>query len=398
MSKPRILIWMTSMHIGGAERALIGLLHAFDYGRVQVDLFLNRHEGELMADIPPDINLLPENPKYKSLAEPIQLTVKRGQIAIAAARLLGKLAARRKENGVHRDSGISGEYSHKYTKWLMPNVNPDVEYDLAISFITPHYFVAEKVRAKKRIAWIHTDYSQIALDVSSQLKMWSAYDYIASISDEVTRAFLSVFPTLKDRIILIENILPEKLIRKQANEHDPDCTRAKYNLLTIGRFSYPKRLEDIPAICSALVSKGLDVCWNIIGYGDTEKMIKENIVKYQMEGHVHILGKKDNPYPYIKACDLYVQPSRYEGKAVTVREAQMLGRPVVITDFPTAHSQLEDGVDGIIVPMDMQACANAIVNLLTHPENMKALSENCKRREYSNKGEVQKLYELIGVE
>ncbi len=383
------------MHIGGAERALIGLLHAFDYGRVQVDLFLNRHEGELMADIPPEVNLLPENPKYKSLAEPIQLTIKRGQIAIAAARLLGKLAARRKENGVHRDSGIFGEYSHKYTKWLMPNVNPDVEYDLAISFITPHYFVAEKIRAKKRIAWIHTDYSQIALDVPSQLKMWSAYDYIVSISDEVTRAFLGVFPTLKDRIILIENILPEKLIRKQANEHYPDCPRAKFNLLTIGRFSYPKRLEEIPAICSALVSKGLDVCWNIIGYGDTEKMIKENIVKCQMEGHVHILGKKDNPYPYIKACDLYVQPSRYEGKAVTVREAQMLGKPVVITDFPTAHSQLEDGVDGMIVPLDTIECSKGIFELLRHPKKMEEMSENSQKGDYSGRKEIVKIYDIL---
>ena len=80
-----------------------------------------------------------------------------------------------------------------------------------------------------------------------------------------------------------------------------------------------------------------------------------------MEENVIILGKRSNPYPYIKTCDIYVQPSRYEGKSVTVREAQMLCKPVVVTNYPTAKSQINDGVDGVIVPMDNEGCAEGIV-------------------------------------
>lgn len=68
------------------------------------------------------------------------------------------------------------------------------------------------------------------------------------------------------------------------------------------------------------------------------------------------LGKNLNPYPYICRCDLYVQPSRYEGKCVSVKEAQMLRKPVVITNYATANSQVENGVDGIIVTMDNEKC------------------------------------------
>ena len=114
-----------------------------------------------------------------------------------------------------------------------------------------------------------------------------------------------------------------------------------------------------------------------------------------MEDRVILLGKKENPYPYIKTCDLYVQPSRYEGKAVTVREAQMLGKPVVITRYATSASQLEDGVDGVIVPMDNEGCAAGIAALLRNPEKMRQLSENCKARDYSNAQEVEKLYKLM---
>lgn len=382
------------MHLGGAERALIGLLHAFDYEKVEVDLFLNRHEGELMGDIPSEVNLLPENSKYKSLAEPIKSTIKRGEILVAFGRAFGKFMAKIKSRGMHNNSGITGEYSNKYTKVFMPRINPKTTYDLAISFMTPHYFAAEKVSAKKRISWIHTDYSKISLDVKSQLKMWGKYDYIASISNDVGAQFTKIFPELKDKLVKIENIIPEPLVRKQANAQI-EPFEGEIKLLSIGRYSYAKNFENVPEICKIIREKGLNITWYIIGYGDYEKLIRDAIISQNMQDYVIMLGKKDNPYPYVKSCDLYVQPSRFEGNCVSVREAQLLGKPVVITNYETAKSQLEDGVDGIIVPMDNDACAEGIAELLKNSAKMAELSENCKKRDYTNRREVEKIYALM---
>ena len=114
-----------------------------------------------------------------------------------------------------------------------------------------------------------------------------------------------------------------------------------------------------------------------------------------MEQDVIILGKKENPYPYIKACDLYVQPSRYEGKCVSVIEAQMLGKPVVITNYQTANNQLEDGVDGIIVPKDNKGCAEGIALLIQDSDKMELIRNNCLLKDYSNSRELYKLYGLF---
>ena len=135
--------------------------------------------------------------------------------------------------------------------------------------------------------------------------------------------------------------------------------------------------------------------WYLIGYGGDEALIRQKIQEFGMEDHVIILGKKPNPYPYIKACDVYVQPSRYEGKCVAVREAQMLGKPVIITNYATSASQLEDGVDGVIVPVDNEGCARGIADVLSNVNRMKKLSENCCKRDYSNRDEVKKIYALI---
>ena len=379
------------MHLGGAERSLIGLLESFDYSQVDVDLFLNIHEGELLNAIPNEVHLLPENKKYRALAEPIGMVVKKGCFLMAASRLFAKLKARCKAPNA-KNGGISGEYSHKYTKWLLPAICPEKEYDLAISFITPHYFVAEKICAKKKLAWIHTDYQQIALDVPSQLKMWAPYDGIVAVSDSVKQNFVEVFPTFKDKVFVVENILPEKSIRNQALEFVAEYAEEKcIKLLSIGRFCEAKNFENVPVIAKELKRLGLDFKWYIIGYGATEAQIKENIQKEGVEENVYVLGKKANPYPYIAACDAYVQPSRYEGKAVTVREAQMLGKPVIITNFPTAKSQLEDGVDGIIVPLENAACAKGIYEFLLNEAFLQQISNIITMRNYGNKNELQKI-------
>ena len=273
-----------------------------------------------------------------------------------------------------------------------------LSFNLAISFLTPHYFVAEKVRAKKKVAWIHTDYSVVQVDTASEVTMWSCYDYIASISDNVTETFLSVFPSLKEKIVLIENILPKTLIVRQTeaftveNEMPNDST---IKLLSIGRFSDQKNFDNVPDICRRILEAGLDIKWYLIGYGGDEPLIRQRIQEAGMEDRVMILGKKENPYPYIKACDLYVQPSRYEGKAVTVREAQMLCKPVVITRYATSASQLEDGVDGVIVPMDNEGCAEEIVAVIRDEKLRQKLIKNTKARDYTNAEEIQKIYRVM---
>ena len=393
-----ILIFSHALELGGAERALIGLLHALDYKRVQVDLFLMRHEGALMDQIPPQVRLLPEKPQYASLAVPMKQVLKKGQLGVALGRFAGKQAARKREKmlGITSGSVVGLEYSHKYTRAFMPQVG-DREYDLAVSFLTPHYFVAEKVRARKKIAWIHTDYTRICLDRESELAMWGCYDHIASISDAVGECFCRVFPELRDRLVKIENILPARLIRSATQGSCPaDLPEdGSLRLLSIGRYCEAKNFDNVPAICRKIREMGLDVKWYIIGFGGDEDLIRRKIAESGMEDHVIMLGLREDPYPYIAHCDLYVQPSRYEGNSVTVREAQVLAKPVVITRYATSASQLEEGVDGIIVPMDNDGCAAGIAKLLRNPEKMKQLSEACHGGDYANTQEAEKLMGLL---
>lgn len=394
-----VIVISHALEIGGAERALLGLLESFDYSKYDVSLFLMRHEGEFFDLLPEKVNLLPEIKEYTGLAVPMSLIVKKGFFGVAAGRTIAKIKAKQyvKSHDIKSDNGVELEYSHKYTVKAMPNIS-NKEYDLAISFLTPHYFAAEKVKAKKKIAWIHTDYSTVDIDVKSEEKMWSKYDRIVSISDDCTKGFISKFPNLESKILPVENIISPDFIHKQADMTDVSDemnSTGALKLLSVGRFSTAKNFDNVPNICRRIVESGLDVKWFLIGYGGDEELIISKIKEAGMENHVIILGKKSNPYPYIKACDVYVQPSRYEGKCVAVREAQILGKPVIITNYATARSQLKDGFDGVIVPLDNEGCAQAIGELLKTPDKLTLLAANCAKTDYSNYQELEKIYKVI---
>lgn len=401
MNKPRIFIAMHYMEIGGAETALIGLFNALDPNRVDVDLFLYDHRGEMMQFIPEWVNLLPQIPKYSVLERPIVELVKRGFWGIAAGRLwakyISKVAYKRSGSKLENNGGL--DKMSKCTTPLLPKINPSMTYDLAISFLTPHRIVAEKVKAKKKIAWIHTDYTRVWVDAEDELKVWQKYDYVASISGDVTNTFLQVFPSLAPKIVEIENILSPTFVRKRAELQDVDKEirhEGTITLLSVGRFSDAKNYDNVPDICKRLINETkLNIKWYIIGYGGDEALIRKKIKEAGMEEHVILLGKRSNPYPYIKACDIYVQPSRYEGKSVTVREAQMLCKPVVVTNYPTAPSQIRSGIDGVIVPMDNEGCANGLAEVICDKPLQERIIAHLKTHDYGNESEVEKIYTLI---
>ena len=415
--KPRILIAIHYMHLGGAEISLIGLLQALDPQKVDIDLFVYSHEGELMKQIPEHVNVLPEIPAYKMFERPMKEVLKKGHLSVLFARMKAKIRMKsyqKKKQTIDR-SAIMGFLGDEVSK-VVPDINPSVEYDLAISFLTPHNFVRDHVRAKKKICWIHTDYTRIDVNSELELPVWDSFDYVASISSDVTKTFLQVFPTLAPKIIEIENILSSTFVRHRAEETESTDNRQQttdliqkrsavsgqrsvINLLSIGRFTNQKNFDNLPDICSKTLNilnkENISLRWYIIGFGSDENLIRQKIVEAGMQDHVIILGKKSNPYPYIKACDIYVQPSRYEGKSVTVREAQMLCKPVVVTNYPTASSQIQNDIDGIIVPMDNENCAKGLAELILDTEKQQYIIEYLKTHDYGNVEEVEKIYSLI---
>ena len=340
--KKKILFIMPSMFIGGAERSLLGLLESLDYEQYDISLFLYRHEGEFLSYIPKNVNLLPPIKEYETFDVPILSLLLSRKWIFGICRLLSKVAIMIHclLSGEKHGVWMSMQYTSKFLLPLLPEIPG--KYDLGVMFLGVPDSLIHRVNAKKKITWCHTDYDMLYPDRAMDRETYQGTDHIIFVSESCRNKIFNFYPELFKKTLVIENILAEQLLLQQSAELAADMlsTDEDYVLLSIGRFSHAKNFDNIPDICSRLISSGLSIKWYLIGYGGDEMLIRQKILESKMQDHVFLLGKKENPYPYIKHCDLYVQPSRYEGKCVTVREAQTLGKPVVITRYATSASQL----------------------------------------------------------
>lgn len=352
--------------------------------------------------IPQFVNILPEIKEYAQVEKPIKEVLKNGFFRQAIARIIAKLKYRKYKRQYHpiTDDAYFQYLENEFIPTL-PSLEQFGQYDLAINFIGMRGVILDKVKARCKVTWIHTDLTAIGVNVPLELPSWGSFDHIVSISPDVTRAFTKIFPSLGSKIIEIENILSPDFVRTRSDVFDAKKEIGRHqsnqsvNLLSIGRFCTAKNYDNVPFICKQIYEKGIDVHWYIIGFGNDEGLIRTNIVNAGMEDRVILLGKKSNPYPYIKACDIYVQPSRFEGKSVTVREAQMLCKPVVVTAYSTAKSQIQHNIDGVIVPLDNKGCAEGLASFISNKELQQSIIQYLSTHDYGNETEVEKIYQLI---
>lgn len=394
----KVLISSFDMEVGGVERSLISMLNNFDYDNNEVDLMLYSHTGDFMPFLTDKVNLLNEDKKYATFRKTVGQTLKEGNVSLGITRVLSKGIAKIK--GKRNNISEYGIYQMQLMwKYALPFLSKiDKEYDVAISYLWPHYFIAEKVKAKKKIAWIHTDYSIIETDISMDLKMWNKFDYIMAVSEECKNAFLKKYPSLDTKIKVVENITSPDFIRKMAEEDIEENIKEdkSFKLISVARLSYAKGIDNAVRALKILHDRGLtNIKWYVVGYGGDEEIIKSLIKKNKLEESFILLGKKINPYTYIKFGDIYVQPSRYEGKAVTVGEAQILGKPVIITNYTTAKSQVRENIDGYICELSVEGIADGIEKLYKNKDLRERLADGCVSSDYSNNYELEKLYKIF---
>ena len=375
-----VLIASFDMEVGGVERSLISMLDNFDYKNYAVDLMLYRHQGDFMDLVTNKVNLLDEIYQYTTFRKSIGEIFKDKQYSIGVARILSRINAdfTGKTKRITEPGYYQMQLMWKYALPFLPKI--DKEYDVAFSYLWPHYFVADKIRAKKKIAWIHTDYSTIEPDINMDLKMWNKFDHIVAVSEACKNSFLKKYSKLENKVVVIENITSPDFIRKMANENieNPMTNDNRFKIITVARLSHAKGIDNAVRALKMLKDKGYDdIAWYVVGYGGDEAMIKDLIKDLKLE------------------ADLYVQSSRYEGKAVTVGEAQILSKPVMITNYTTAKSQVRDGFDGYITELSIEGVANGIEKLYKDSVMRKELTNNCSKTDYSNSYELDKLYEVI---
>lgn len=283
--------------------------------------------------------------------------------------------------------------------WSSASRRPDKCYDTAIGFSEgwPNCYVSKYVKAKKKLAWIHPDYKSSGLDPGLDFDILSRFDNIVLVSDACKKSFDKVFESFKEKSVVIENIVCKDLIKKlsERDVSDFDLDSDFTNIITAARLrNSDKGIDRAITAMYRLKLDGYKVRWYILGDGEDRAGLLDMIKRYDVADRVFLMGAKQNPYPYIKKADLYVQPSRYEGKPIAVTEAQILGVPVIVTSYSSASEQIKSGLDGIIIENSDDALYHALKEVLACPNTIKTLKQNLKHKQFADNS-AKKLYDIL---
>lgn len=344
--KKHIVFVIESLQLGGAEKSLVTLLQNLDYTIYAVDL-ITFHSGGFFHD------LLPAQVNHRVVSFPSLSFSDR--IRYKSRRFSNK-------DNVHHAQllwPIISKYFNVQSKF----------YDIAIAYNQglATYYTSEFIQAKVKYAWLNTDYKKAGYKISLDYPFYSNFNKVITVSPEAEASFKQALnengKTIE--VDIIKDITDKKIIHQQAEKPlKTNFDSSKINIVSVGRLAAPKGFHLAVEACKILKENGYDINWYVIGEGSERQRLEELIQSHKLTNNFFLLGADTNPYPYMKACDIYVQTSLFEGLGLTVIEASYLNKPIVCTNFPTVYGIIENEETGLITEMNATAISNRVERLI----------------------------------
>lgn len=383
--KKSILFVIDSLNCGGAEKSLLSLLPLLNQEKYAISLWILHRGGILESLIPEGIHIIeePSLPRFDSLK--FKVTYFLHSIYIRILRFLH----------IHQHGA---ESLWKTTGWARKGLNQTFDAAVAYQQGFPTYLVASKIKAKKKIAWVNADIFNVGYNIPFNIPFYKKYDHIVPVSNILQEKMQKELPQFSGKYMCVYDILNPELIRKMSMESVTDITKeeGKTVLVTVARMAPPKGYDIAVDTAHCLKEKEIPFIWYFIGDGSEKRKIIEKIEDYHLHNEVRLLGLKSNPYPYMRMCDIYVQPSRFEGFGMTISEAKILGKPVVSTNFKVVYDQITHEKNGLISDMNAESLSNQIIRVMKDDTLRKSIIKNVQAEENTTYiTEVKKVEQLL---
>lgn len=397
----KVLFVINTLGCAGAETALIELLKSLDEKEYELSLYVLMGQGEMIDKIPENVKLL--NDHYckdsvlsKQGKQAMMKTVWRsfwgnGNVFGKFAYIVRTFSAMRR----------TGKFQPDKILWrVISDGSPRFEetYDLAVAYLEggSTYYVADHVKAKKKAAFIHIDYESSGYTKGMDRNCFDKIDRIFTVSDEVKKHFLNVYPKYQDKVKVFHNIINQDEIRRKAEEGTGfedhfDGVR----LLTVGRLTYQKAYDIAIDAMKRIKDRGYKVRWYILGEGNERPALEKKVKELGLEKEFLMPGAASDPFPYYKQADIYVHATRFEGKSIAIQEAQTLGCAIIASDCNGNREQIVQGKDGLLCQLDPESIAEAVISLVEDRDKRIRLGNAAKEKDIVHKGEIKLLLELM---
>lgn len=394
--KKKILFMVSSMNIGGVEKSLLSLLAVIPKEKYEITILTLDKKGGFLEYIPNNVKLI--EAEWFKYIKPLIMDSPQNIIK----RYIKNYEFLKIPSFIYsyfKSKKTNDRYI--YYKHVLKSIPECKEkYDVAIAYAGPteiiDAYISHKVKAKKKIAWVHFDISKHKINKKLYNNLYERFNKIFAVSNECKKKLDEIIPAVRNKSEVLFNIVSEDLINEMSESYvDFDDNYKGIKIITVGRLSKEKGQDLAIKALSKLKKDRYDVKWYCIGDGNSRREFERLIKEYNLEGDFLLLGSTSNPYPYIKNADIYVQTSRHEGYCLTLAEAKALNKPIVTTDFIGAYEQIKNNENGIIVSCNENDLADAIRRLINEKEICSKFSNKLREEKIDTTNEIKKLLDYI---
>lgn len=392
MNKHKLLFVGLSLKVGGVERALVEQVNALDTDIYDVDLMLFSKTGAYVNDINPGINVIGDYPLLRILAMTQSAAKNEGGFCYLIRSFFALIAK------------IIG--SPALFRFIFRFIKPIGPYDAAISFFHDgslkslyygcNLFVASKVSAARKIAWIHSDYVGCHLTNPHSDSLIKSFDAVVNVSYAIKQKFDTLQLLAPEKSFVVYNRLHIPKLMNKSKEECFEIQSGSFIISSVCRLEREKGVDQLLHIALELKQAGLQFSWYFLGMGVLFEWCQNYISDHGLERYVFLLGQKDNPYPYIKKSDLFVSGSLSETFGLSIVEALILKVPVVALKYDAIAEILSE--ENGVVCNSFEEMGNTLFRMISDKSwYMKTAQKVHSLTDY-NKINEQQFTELLMIE
>lgn len=372
--KKKLLIVAHHMTIGGVQKSLISALKALDYDKYDVTLYLRKNRTDLLPLVDKRVNVIINTDPNRYYRKPYAILL---QLKTLAAKVFGKKDIADKLNNALEEK-IRKDAMEYEKKTYFDNAH----YDIAVAYVQGYVslFVDKCINADKKVIFYHTSTNDTPEIHNAVVPN---YTTVAALHEQQRALLEKWYPASKGKIKIVENYTDKDLITEQSKEFSIPETD-KTVLCSCGRFAPVKGFDMAVKAAKILKNNNIDFIWYFVGDGPDRSNLESKITEYGLKGNIIITGMQKNPYPYMAACDIFVQPSYEESLGLTMLEAHRLGKPVITTATVGGCKLVENGINGMVCEINPEAIAESITNLINDKEKYGIILNNLKSTDYSH--------------
>lgn len=343
----KILIGITHLEIGGAERVLVDLVNELS-NSYDITLYLLYKGGSLESS-------LNENIKILYLFNKMNMNIF-DKLCFKFNMLVGN------------------------KKYFFKNIKLE-EYDKTIAFLEgPITHIFSMLKSKK-IAFVHTNldkqYNGLKrkIEIKRNKLSYKNYNDIVFVSNSTLDSFNKDYNINTNKHVIYNYANIENIINKSNAENI--TLSDNFNFLCVCRVTESKGLMRLLDIHKKLFENNLTHKIYVVGDGPQFNELQDKTKKLNCTDSFILLGKKENPYPYIKACDTFVLPSLYEGYGMVLVEAIILKKQILTTKTGAIEA-VKDYPNAIISDNNFDSLYENMKNIISNKDL------NCIQYNYTN--------------